>query len=92
MILNNEDLQKVGKHDFEKEYALNYEAYEGQKSFSINIFSWGLYSNGKKLKKLGCKVRVHGKPSDRLKMIAMAELVVQQLNDGDWDGRKNVFV
>lgn len=86
------DLTKVGKHDFQIPTIADKWKFENQKTFSINIFPWGLYSNGKKLKQLKGVVRVHGNVKDLEKMTKMAELVANQLDCDEWDGRKNVFV
>ena len=90
-MIDQTDLTKVGKHDFDKEYYLRND-FSNTNSFSINIFPYGLYSNGKKLKKLGGVVRIHGSENKKSEMIKMAELVVSQLDSNEWDGRKNVFI
>lgn len=90
-MYDQKDLTKVGKHDFNKEYYLK-NNFGDTRSFSINIFPWGLYSNGKKLKQLGGVVRIHGSEANKQEMIKMAELVISQLDANEWDGRKNVFL
>lgn len=91
-MYDQNDLTKVGKHDFDREAATSRWRHEGQESFSINIFPWGTYSGGKKLKQLKGVVRVHGHPDNADEVIKMAESIVIQLDAGEWDGRKNVSV
>lgn len=90
-MYNVKDIQFVGKHDYDKESAERY-AYLGGKSFSINIFQWGLKSNGKEMKPLKGVVRVSGSPSDKQNVFDEAEKIVKLLDDGKWDGRKSVSV
>lgn len=89
-MYNPKDIQFVGKHDYDKESAELYSKL-GQKTFSVNIFKWGLTSNGKKMKPLKCVVRVSGSPKDKDRVFQFCENVVKDLDSGQWDGRKTVF-
>jgi hypothetical protein len=88
---NTKDIQFVGKHDYDKESAERFASWGGN-SFSVNIFQWGLKSNGKEMKPLKCVVRVSGNPNDKDKVFAEAERIVNLLDAGKWDGRKSVSV
>ena len=90
-MYNTKDIQFVGKHDYDKESAEKFASW-GCNSFSVNIFQWGLKSNGKEMKPLKCVVRVSGNPNDKEKLFAEAERIVNLLDDGKWDGRKSVSV
>lgn len=90
-MYNTKDIQFVGKHDYDKESAENFASWGG-KSFSVNIFQWQLKSNGKEMKPGKGVVRVHGSPDDKDKVFNMVEHVVKDLDNGEWDGRKNVSV
>jgi hypothetical protein len=90
-MYNTKDIQFVGKHDYDKESAERFASWGG-KSFSVNIFQWGLKSNGKEMKPLKGVVRVSGSPSNKEKVFAEAERIVNLLDAGKWDGRKSVVV
>jgi len=45
-MYNPKDIQFVGKHDYDALSARRY-ARLCEKSFSVNIFKWGLKNNGK---------------------------------------------
>ena len=90
-MYNERDIQFVGKHDYDKKSAENL-AYWGNNSFSVNIFQWGLKSNGKEMKPLKCVVRVSGSPKIKDKVFELCENIVKDLDNGDWDGRKTVFI
>ena len=90
-MYNKKDIQFVGKHDYDKESAKRY-ASCGVESFSVNIFKWGLKSNGKEMKPLKCVVRVNGKPSEQEKVFEICEMVVCDLDNNNWNGRKSVLV
>ena len=90
-MYNTKDIQFVGKHDYDKESAEKFASWGGN-SFSVNIFQWGLKSNGKEMKQLKCVVRVSGNPNDKEKVFAEAEKIVNLLDAGKWDGRKSVSV
>lgn len=90
-MYNSKDIQFVGKHDYDRESAEKFASWNVQ-SFSVNIFKWGLKSNGKEMKPLKCVVRVYGKPSEKEKVFNFCEKVVEDLDNGIWDGRKSVYV
>ena len=90
-MYNVKDIQFEGKHDYDKDSAKIYASWGG-KSFSVNIFKWGLKSNGKEMKPLKCVVRVSGNPSNAEKIFEFCENAVKDLDAGMWDGRKTVFV
>ena len=85
------DVEFVGKYDFDAESAKSFASWGGQ-SFSVNIFQWGLKSSGKEMKPLKCTVRVKGNCSDVDKVLSFCENVVNDLDNGIWDGRKTVYV
>lgn len=90
-MYNPKDIQFVGKHDYDKESAEKYAMWGGN-SFSVNIFKWGLKTNGKEMKPLKGVVRVSGKPLNKEKVFEICEKVVLDLDSNIWDGRKSVFV
>lgn len=90
-MYNPKDIQFVGKHDYDKEKARKVACWGG-KLFSVNIFKWGLKSNGKEMKPLKIVVRVSGSPKNREKVFQFCENVVKDLDAGIWDGRKSVVV
>jgi hypothetical protein len=90
-MYNEKDIQFAGKHDYDKESAIKFCSW-GTATFSVNIFKWGLKSNGKSMKRLKCVVRVTGSPSNRHKVFEFCENVVKDLDAGIWDGRKSVSV
>lgn len=90
-MYNVKDTQFVGKHDFDKESAEKFAGWGG-KSFSVNIFQWGLKTNKKEMKPLKCVVRVSGSPTAKEKVFSLCETIVQQLDNGTWEGRKSVSV
>jgi hypothetical protein len=59
-MYNTKDIKIVGKHDYDKESAERFASWGG-KSFSVNVFQWGLKSNGKEMKPLKGVVRVSGR-------------------------------
>lgn len=88
-MYNIKDIQFVGKHDYDKDNAL----VNGiNKTFSVGIFKWELKNNGKSMKKGRTIVRVSGLVSDKDKIFAFAEKVVNDLDTNLWDGRKSVVV
>jgi hypothetical protein len=89
-MYNPKDIQFVGKHDFDREVAERYASISHFDTFSINIFKWGLKSNGKEMKPLKCAVRLRGKCSDKERMFAEAERIVAALDMGRWSGKKSV--
>ena len=90
-MYNKKDIQFVGKHDYDKESAEKF-ALWGDKSFSVNIFKWGLKNNGKEMKPLKCVVRVLGSPAIKNKVFEEVEKIIALLDEGKWDGRKSVSV
>jgi len=90
-MYNSKDIQFVGKHDYDKESAERYASFS-EKTFSVNIFKWGLKSNGKEMKPLKCVVRVSGSPLCKAKIFEFCENIVKDLDSGTWDGRKTVTV
>jgi len=90
-MYNTRDIQFVGKHDYDKDSANKFADWGG-KSFSVNIFKWGLKSNGKEMKPLKGVVRVSGKPEEKEKVFAHCDVIVKQLDNNEWDGRKTVNV
>ena len=90
-MYNPKDIQFVGKHDYDKSSAERYASYDVQ-SFSVNIFKWGLKSNGKEMKPLKCVVRVSGSPSNKEKIFESCENIIKDLDNGTWSGKKSVIV
>lgn len=45
-MYNTKDVQFVGKHDYDEVRAKRYASFSKMKSFSVNIFKWGLKNNG----------------------------------------------
>ena len=90
-MYNTKDIQFVGKHDYDKQSAEKFASY-GTKSFSVNIFKWGLKSNKKEMKPLKCVVRVSGSPSNKEVVFSMVEKIIAELDNGNWDGRKSVSI
>lgn len=90
-MYNSLDLQFAGKHDFDKIKAESMARW-ARHSFTINIFQWILTSNGKSLKRSKGLVRVKGCVENKENAFATAELIVNKLDAGEWDGRKTVTV
>jgi hypothetical protein len=90
-MYNTKDIQFVGKHDYDKVSAKRYASFS-EKSFSVNIFQWGLKSNGKEMKPLKCVVRVSGSPDNIENVFKFCENVVKDLDSNMWDGRKSVVL
>ena len=90
-MYNPKDVQFIGKHDFDALSARRYARF-CEKSFSVNIFKWGLKNNGKEMKPLKCVVRVYGSPDNIENVFKFCENVVKDLDSGIWDGRKSVVV
>lgn len=90
-MYNTKDIQFVGKHDYDKQSAEIFASCGGN-SFSVNIFKWGIKSNGKEMKPLKCVVRVSGSPKNKEKVFEFCENVVKDLDANMWDGRKTVVV
>lgn len=90
-MYNTKDIQFVGKHDYDKDSAERYASFGGN-YFSLNIFKWGLKSNGKEMKPLKCVVRVSGSPPNKEKVFEFCENVVKDLDNNLWDGRKSVVI
>jgi hypothetical protein len=91
-MYNSKDVQFVGKHDYDKESAEKFASWAGSKTFSVNIFQWGLKSNGKEMKPLKGLVRVSGSPLNKEKVFEICENIVKDLDANLWDGRKYVNV
>lgn len=90
-MYNRKDIQFEGKHDFYPLSEENNPSYVVQ-SISTRIIKLELRSGGKSLKDSKCIVRVHG-PLNKINDInKIAENIVKDLDEGNWDGRKNVFV
>lgn len=90
-MYNSNDLQFAGKHDFDKIKAESMAGW-ARYSFTINIFQWVLASNGKYLKRSKGLVRVKGRVENKENAFVTAELIVNKLDAGEWDGRKTVTV
>ncbi len=90
-MYSKKDIQFVGKHDFDRKRAEMFSSFS-ESSFSVNIFKWGMKSNGKELKPLKCVVRVIGNPKNKEKVFQEAKKIVNLLDNGKWDGRKTVSV
>jgi len=90
-MYNSRDVKFNGKHDYDKESAERFASWGG-KTFSVNIFKWGLKSNGKEMKPLKGVVRVSGSPSNKENVFSYCEKVVGDLDNNVWDGRKSVVV
>jgi hypothetical protein len=90
-MYNSKDVQFVGKHDYDKESAEKFASWGG-KSFSVNIFKWGLKNNGKEMKQLKCVVRVSGSPENKENVFLVCEGIINSLDQNMWDGRKSVNV
>jgi hypothetical protein len=90
-MYNKKDVQFVGKHDFDKESAERFASWGGN-SFSVNIFKWGLKSNGKEMKPLKGVVRVHGCPNNKDVVFATCEKIIADLDNGKYDGKKNIII
>jgi hypothetical protein len=88
-MYNIKDIQFVGKHDYDKESAI---LGGWNKTFSVGIFKWELKNNRKSMKKGKTIVRLYGLVTDKEKVFAAAERVVNDLDAGVWDGRKSVVV
>ncbi len=89
-MYNIKDVQFVGKHDYDKENCLAETGWN--KTFSVGIFKWELKNNRKSMKKGKTIVRVSGLVTDKEKVFAFAENVVNDLDANLWDGRKTVVV
>ena len=79
-MYSKKDIQFVGKHDFDKESAERYASCGGN-SFSVNIFKWGLKSNGKEMKPLKGVVRVSGSPLKKEKVFEFFDNAVKDLDN-----------
>lgn len=90
-MYNTKDIQFTGKHDYDKEAAEKFASWNG-KSFSVNIFKWGLKNNGKEMKQLKCVVRVYGSPLIKGKVFQTCEKIVADLDNNVWSGKKSVVV
>lgn len=90
-MYNPKYIQFAGKHDFDAEAAKKYAVY-GNKTFSVNIFKWGLKANGKSMKPLKCVVRVHGNPDNFDAVIKRCEEIVVLLDNNEWHGAKSETV
>ena len=90
-MYNPKDIQFAGKHDYDKESAEKFASWGG-KSFSVGIFKWELKSNKKELKRGKVVVRVHGSCGAINNVFKECEMVLKDLDENQWDGRKNVFV
>ncbi len=90
-MYNAKDILFVGKHDYDRKSAEKFASWGGD-SFSINIFQWGLKSNGKEMKPLKCSVRVSGSPVNKDNVFSVANHIVKQLDAGTWSGKKFVRV
>ncbi len=90
-MYNIKDIAFVGKHDYDKASAERFASYGGN-SFSVGIFKWELKSNGKEMKRGKVVVRVHGSCGAIKSVFENCEYIVKDLDNNEWDGRKNVFV
>lgn len=90
-MYNSNDISLVGKHDYDEISAEKFASWNG-KSFSVNIFRWVLKKDGKSLKQSKGIVRVHGSPLIRDRVFEMCKNIVKDLDNGEWDGRKNVII
>lgn len=87
-MYNPNDIQFVGKHDYDRDAALTGPGLN--KTFSVGIFKWELKSSGKQMKKGKCVVRVAGEVAKAEDVFKMAENIVSHLDSDLWDGRKTV--
>lgn len=83
-------IQFAGKHDFDKENTLFDCSWT--KSASVGIFKWELKNNGKEMKKGKTVVRVSGPVFAKKEVFELAESIISELDNGTWDGRKNVKI
>lgn len=90
-MYNQKDIQFAGKHDFDKQSAEVF-ANSCSLTFSIGIFQWILSNDGKRLKRGKVLVRVQAPTSKKEEAFKFAENVVNDLDNGTWDGRKNVRI
>lgn len=91
-MYNVNEIQFVGKHDFDRESAEVMASNKSLKSFSVGIFKWELKSNGNQMKRGKVIVRVSGKTEDKDKVFYHSEKIVELLDCDEWDGRKTVVV
>lgn len=91
-MYNPKDIVFVGKHDYDKESAERMASNEWANTFSVGIFQWQLKNDGKSMKRGKVIVRVTGKCNNKYSVFKMSELVVNQLDNKKWDGRKTVSV
>lgn len=84
-MYNPKDIQFVGKHDFDRDIIEGWNI-----TFSVGIFQWILSADGKHMKKGKAKVRVSGLVIDKQRVFEVAESIVNDLDSGNWDGRKTV--
>lgn len=89
-MYNPKDIQFVGKHDYDKDNSLAQSGWN--KTFSVGVFKWELRSNGKSMKKGKSIVRVAGPCAKAEEVFKMAEQVVLDLDNNEWDGRKTVLI
>jgi hypothetical protein len=89
-MYNTKDIQFVGKHDYDKDNSLHTSTWA--KTFSVGIFQWVLKNNRKEMKRGKVLVRVSGPCSKSKQVFEMAEHVVIDLDNNEWDGRKNVLI
>lgn len=91
-MYNSKDIQFVGKHDYNRESAELYASNPMFESFSVNIFQWELKSSGKSIKPSKGLVRVRGNTSDKQKVFEFCEIIVKELDEGTWNGRRSITV
>lgn len=89
-MYNVNDIQFVGKHDYDKESAITESGWN--KTFSVGIFKWELKNNIKSMKRSKAVVRISGLVENKEKVFEFCENVVKDLDNGVWDGRKSVFI
>lgn len=91
-MYNAKDIQFVGKHDYDKEKSTLMADCRSFTTFSIGIFQWNLKKSGKSMKRGNVIVRVHSSSLLKDHAFEIAENIVLDLDKGEWDGRKNVYI
>ena len=91
-MYNPKDIQFNGKHDYDKESAMEMSRTGWNKTFSVGIFKWVLKSDGKSLKKGNAIVRISGPCEKREEVFKMAENVVLDLDSNNYDGTKTITI
>lgn len=91
-MYNQKDIQFAGKHDYDKQSAEVFANAVSFNSFSIGIFKWVLSNDGKRLKRGKVVVRIQAPTGKKEEAFKFAENVVNDLDNGTWDGRKTVKI